>query len=65
MLVAEECDRAGVKLHFVTEPLDGSPEGQLLTLVRGCTAKIEHAKIREGTKAGQGRSRGVRQTARR
>ena len=35
LLLADEFDKAGVKLCFVTEPLDNSMEGQLLGFVRG------------------------------
>lgn len=46
-LIAEECDRAGVNLIFVTEPLDTSPEGALIRYVRGYAAQIEREKIKE------------------
>lgn len=46
-LIAEECDRAGVALSFVTEPLDNSPEGQLIRYVRGYAGQVEREKIRE------------------
>src|SRR5918911_132025 len=52
-------ERRGCKLELVTEPLDGSPEGQLLQFVRGWAGKLEHAKIVERT------SRGRREAARR
>jgi hypothetical protein len=31
-----------VAVEFVTEPLDNSPEGQLIRFVRGYAAKVEH-----------------------
>lgn len=46
-IIIEEAERAGVAVLFVTEPLDDSPEGQLVRFIRGYGAKIEHAKIRE------------------
>lgn len=48
-IVAEECDRAGVDLHFVTEPLDTSAEGQLIQYVKGYAAQLEREKIKERT----------------
>lgn len=52
-IVAEECDRHGVALLFVSEPLDSSPEGALIRYVKGYAAKIEHEKIRERTLRGK------------
>jgi site-specific DNA recombinase len=46
-LIAEECERSGVELAFVAEPLDSSPEGALIRYVKGYAAKIEREKIRE------------------
>ena len=46
-LIAEECQNCGVALLFVTEPLDTSPEGQLIQYVRGYAAQVEREKIRE------------------
>jgi hypothetical protein len=45
--LADEFDKAGVKLCFVTEPLDNSMEGQLLGFVRGWASKLEAVKIKE------------------
>jgi site-specific DNA recombinase len=58
-ILAQELEQRGCKLELVTEPLDGSPEGQLLQFVRGWAGKLEHAKIVERT------SRGRREAARR
>jgi DNA invertase Pin-like site-specific DNA recombinase len=58
-LLAQELDKYGCRLELVTEPIDGSPEGQLLQLVRGWAGKLEHAKIVEPT------MRGKREAARR
>jgi site-specific DNA recombinase len=52
-ILAEECEKAGVELHFVTEPLDHSPEGQLIGFVKGYAAQIEREKIRERTVRGK------------
>lgn len=49
-ILAEEFERAGCKLIFVTEPLDTSPEAALIRYVRGYAAKIEREKFRERVK---------------
>jgi site-specific DNA recombinase len=41
-VILTEADHAGVAVEFVTEPLDNSPEGQLIRFVRGYAAKVEH-----------------------
>jgi site-specific DNA recombinase len=46
-LIAQECSRVGCELVFVTEPLDASPEGQLIQYVKGYAAQVEREKIRE------------------
>jgi len=53
LLLVDEFDKAGVKIHFVTEPLDNSLEGQLLGFVRGWASKVEALKIRERTMRGK------------
>lgn len=58
LLLVEEFDKKEVKLLFVTEPLDNSMEGQLLTFVRGWASKLEAVKIRERTMRGK-RSRAL------
>ena len=52
-LLAEECDKHRVKLEFVTEPLDNSPEGQLILYVKGYAAQIEREKIADRTIRGK------------
>lgn len=52
-LIAEECARAGCELIFVTEPLDDSPEGQLILFVRGYASKIERYKLKERVQRGR------------
>jgi len=46
-VILSEAEHAGVRVAFVTEPLDDSPEGQLIRFVRGYAAKVEHAKFKE------------------
>jgi len=46
-VLINEADHAKVPVEFVSEPLDDSPEGQLIRFVRGYAAKIEHEKIKE------------------
>jgi len=53
LLLLEEFDKLGIKTHFVTEPRDGSLEGQLITFVRGWTGKVEAVKIAERTQRGR------------
>lgn len=53
LLLADEFDKKGVKLHFVTEPMDNTMEGQLLGFVRGWASKLEAMKIRERTIRGR------------
>src|ERR671917_2565382 len=52
-VVLSEAEHAGVPVEFVTEPLDTSPEGQLIRFVRGYAAKVEHMKIRERAMRGK------------
>lgn len=52
-ILAEEADRAGVELLFVTEPLENSPEGQLIRYVRGYAAQVEREKIKDRTVRGK------------
>src|SRR3954452_11094845 len=52
-VVISEAEHAGVPVEFVTEPLDASPEGQLIRFVRRYAAKVEHEKIKERTWRGK------------
>lgn len=52
-VLLSEAEHAGVSVEFVTEPLDDSPEGQLIRFIRGYVAKVEHAKITERTQRGR------------
>jgi site-specific DNA recombinase len=46
-VLISEAEHAGVEIRFVSEPLDDSPEGQLIRFVRGYAAKVEHEKFKE------------------
>lgn len=52
-VVLTEAQPRGVAVEFVLEPLDGSPEGDLIRYVRGYAAKIDHEKRREATLRGR------------
>lgn len=52
-VIISEAEYAGVDVQFVDEPLDNSPEGQLIRFVRGYAAKVEHEKIRERSLRGR------------
>jgi site-specific DNA recombinase len=52
-VILTEADHAGVQVEFVSEPLDNSPEGQLIRFVRGYAAKVEHEKFRERSLRGR------------
>ncbi|MGA7668864.1 MAG: recombinase family protein [Nitrolancea sp.] len=52
-VILSEAEHHGVDVDFVTEPLDSSPEGQLIRFVRGYAAKVEHAKFRERSMRGR------------
>lgn len=45
-------EKAGVKLVLVTETIDSSDLGRLITYIKGYAAKLEAAKIRERTMRG-------------
>lgn len=52
-VVFSEADHAGVPVDFVSEPLDNTPEGQLIRFIRGYAAQIEREKIKERTQRGK------------
>jgi len=52
-VILSEADHAGVEVRFVSEPLDDSPEGQLIRFIRGYAAKVEHEKIKDRARRGQ------------
>ena len=47
LVLIREFGACGVDLRFVLEPMDASPEGELVNFVRGFAWRQEHAKIRE------------------
>jgi site-specific DNA recombinase len=53
LILTEECEKAGVRLEFVTMPNTDSMEGRLLLNVRGVIAEYEKEKIRERTLRGR------------
>jgi site-specific DNA recombinase len=53
LLLADEIEKAGVQLHFVTGSYDASPEGRLFFSIRGAISAFEKAKIRERTLRGK------------
>lgn len=52
-VILTEAEAKGVAVEFVSEPLDDSPEGQLIRYIRGYAAKIEHIKIMERSRRGR------------
>lgn len=52
-IVAEECQDNGAELVLVSEPLDSTPEGKLISYVKGYAAQIEREKTRERTMRGK------------
>jgi site-specific DNA recombinase len=52
-VVISEADHVGACVEFASEPLDDSPEGQLIRFVRGYAAKVEHEKIKERSARGR------------
>jgi site-specific DNA recombinase len=53
LLLAEEFERAHVKLLMVSHPLEQGPEGWLFFQMRGALAEYERAKILERLKRGR------------
>jgi site-specific DNA recombinase len=52
LLLAEEFERAGVRLVIVSHPMEQGPEGWLFFQMRGALAEYERAKILERTRRG-------------
>ncbi len=52
IILQEELEKAGVDLILVTETIDSSDLGRLITYIRGYAAKLEVEKIRERTMRG-------------
>jgi site-specific DNA recombinase len=53
LLFAEEVEKAGVELQFVTGNYDASPEGRLFFSMRGAIAEFEKEKIKDRTMRGK------------
>ncbi|CQR74114.1 DNA-invertase hin [Sporomusa ovata DSM 2662] len=53
LILADEIEKAGAKLLFVTGDYDASPEGRLFFSMRGAISAFEKAKIRERTMRGK------------
>ena len=53
LVLLREFDRHAVAVHFVQDPSDNSPEGELVKFVLGFSAGREHALIRERTMRGR------------
>lgn len=53
LVLADEIEKAGAKLFFVTGDYDASPEGRLFFSMKGAVSAYEKAKIRERTMRGK------------
>lgn len=53
LLIADDIEKAGAKLTFITGDYDASPEGRLFFSIRGAIAAFEKEKIRERTSRGK------------
>jgi site-specific DNA recombinase len=53
VILQEEFDRAGVRMEFVTTPVEATPEGRMLLNLKGMFGEYERAKIRERTLRGR------------
>jgi len=53
LLLTDEFERAGVRLEFITQDTDASPEGKMFFAIRGAVAEYERAKTRERTTRGR------------
>ena len=53
LVLVREFTSFGVAVHFVQDPSDDSPYGELVKFVLGFSASQEHAKIRERTMRGR------------
>jgi len=53
LLIADEIEKAGAKLIFVTGNYDASPEGRLFFSIRGAISAFEKEKIRERSLRGK------------
>jgi DNA invertase Pin-like site-specific DNA recombinase len=46
-LILEECQRSDCELIFVIDPIEDSPEGQLILYIKGYSAKIDRLRIKD------------------
>ena len=53
MILTQELEKHGVKLETVTEDVDNSELGKLISYIRGFASKLEASKIRERTMRGK------------
>jgi site-specific DNA recombinase len=53
LLFAEDVEKAGVQLYFITGSYDSSPEGRLFFSMRGAIAEFEKEKIKDRTMRGK------------
>lgn len=53
LLIADEIEKAGAKITFVTGDYDCSPEGRLFFSMKGAISAYEKSKIRERTSRGR------------
>ncbi len=53
LIIADEIEKSGAKLTFVTGDYDCSPEGRLFFSMKGAVSAYEKAKIRERTSRGR------------
>jgi site-specific DNA recombinase len=53
VIITEELDKHGVKLETVTEDIDNSELGKLISYIQGYASKLEAQKIRERTMRGK------------
>lgn len=53
LIIADEIEKAGARITFVTGDYDCSPEGRLFFSMKGAVSAYEKAKIRERTSRGR------------
>lgn len=53
LLLSDQWEKGGVRLEFITQDTDASPEGRMFFAMRGAVAEYERAKIRERTIRGR------------
>ena len=53
VIITQELEKYGVKLETVTEDVDNSELGKLISYIRGYASKVEAQKIRERTMRGK------------